>query len=83
MIQFEVINGISQKKNCEKLIFDIEFCSKVCELQEQDVCHKYPEIGDDLCSEETECKEDNLGINRCSKIYSDDYSNIESFFGNI
>ena len=77
------MNGIPQKKNCEKFIFDIEFCSKVCELQEHDECQKYPEIGDDLCSQEYECKEDNHGINRCSKIYSDDYFYIESFFSNI
>jgi hypothetical protein len=43
------------KKHCQKHIWDIEFCTQVCELQTGDICDPRAGVGSDRCNEGLEC----------------------------
>ena len=44
------------KNDCHsRIVFDIDFCVRVCDLPEGEKCSTNPGIGDDLCSIGTKC----------------------------
>ncbi|CAG5078486.1 Oidioi.mRNA.OKI2018_I69.PAR.g8999.t1.cds [Oikopleura dioica] len=71
----ERFNGRSeyfQKRDCEfGRVWDVMFCTRVCELQEGDICNPSVNPGLDMCREDLECVRnndlpDNLGV--CEQI---------------
>ena len=48
--------GAMTKNNCHsRIVFDMDFCVRVCDLPEGEKCSSNPGIGDDLCSIGTKC----------------------------
>ena len=48
--------GVMTKNECQgQIVYDIDFCVRVCSLQEDEHCSTNPAFGDDLCSIGTKC----------------------------
>merc|ERR1711893_190388 len=51
---------IYRKKHCERLIYDMQFCTMVCALQEGDSCTADPSEGENVCDQGLYCNNEVL-----------------------
>merc|ERR1711893_149622 len=69
---------IYRKKHCERLIYDMQFCTMVCALQEGDTCTADPSEGENVCDQGLYCNNEicePLSADYLSFYYSDWYEN--------
>merc|ERR1711893_231889 len=72
---------IYRKKHCQRLTYDMQFCTMVCALQEGESCPSSLEEGEDVCDQGLYCNNgtcESLSADYSSFDYSDWYENETS-----
>ena len=68
--------GVMTKNECQgQIVYDIDFCVRVCSLKEDEHCSTNPAFGDDLCSIGTKCSHESSICERLPMV-----SDCESFY---
>ena len=58
--------GVMTKNDCQgQVVFDIDFCVRVCGLEEGEQCSTKPTFGDNLCLIGTKCSPE---TSRCEPL---------------
>ena len=70
IIQFVIDDfGVMTKSQCQgQLVYDINFCVRVCSLQEGEQCSRNPTFGDNLCSIGTKCSHESSTCERLPTV---------------
>lgn len=66
--------GVMTKNECQgQIVYDIDFCVRVCSLQEGEHCSTNPAFGDDLCSIGTKCSHESSICERLREMVSESF----------
>ena len=61
--------GLMTKNACQgQIVYDIDFCVRVCSLQEGEQCSANPGFGDNLCSIGTKCSPESGTCQRLATV---------------